>query len=235
MNKLMKRRTKWLIGLLVAAMVVAGTAGSAVKVTPAGVRNRISQKIRSKSEVEKLQIKIVPFASDYWTQRGRFKAIVVSADKLTRKHISIRNVSIKAYDVTLNIDKLYSKGDVETTSRKKTILAARVYKNDLNKLLAKKKSTIRNLQVEFENNKLVFTGKYRFGAKLRLVGALKIEKHRQVNFVPTAASLNGIPLPAGPLRQVLGKLNPLIDFYELPLRPKVDKVEIHKDYIQVTG
>ena len=226
---------KW-FALLVAAIIVgASTSATAFQVTAEGVRNRISQRIRSKYEAQNLQIKVVPFESDYWTQRGRFKSIVISADKLTRKHISIRNTYTKVFDVTLDIGKLYEEGAIRTTSRKNTVLTARIYKDDLNKLLAKKKSAIQNLQVAFENNQLVVMGKYRFGAKVRLVGVLKVEKHRYVNFVPTAASVNRIPLPAGPLRQVLSKINPLIDFQSLPLSPEVDKLEVHTNYILVKG
>lgn len=216
-----------------AGAISVATAAATVE----GVRNRISHKIRSKYQVENLQIKVLPFASDYWTQRGRFKAIVVSADKISRKGVNIRKIYIKAFDVTLDIAKLYEEGDIETTSRRNTVLAARVYKSDLNKLLAKKKSAIKNLHVEFQDNHLVVTGKYRllFGHSLRMVGILKILDHRQINFVPTSASVNGIPLPAGPLRGVLSKLNPLVDFAELPLRPKVDKIEIHDNYVQVKG
>ena len=227
----------WLVGLAVATVVAGGTVAVAVHVTTEGVRNRISQKIHGKYHVENLQIKVVPFASDYWTQQGRFQAIVVSADRVTRKGIDIRKVYIKAFDVTLDIAELYKEGDVETTSRRNTTLSVRVYKGDLNKLLAKKKSTIQNLHVEFQDHKLVVTGKYQllFGYNLRMVGKLQVKNRRQVDFVPTAASVNNIPLPTGPLRQVLSKLNPLVDFHELPLRPSIDKVEIKDDYILVNG
>ncbi len=68
-----------------------------------------------------------------------------------------------------------------------------------------------------------------------MVGKLKIEEHRNVNFVPTAASVNGIPLPAGPLRTMLNRLNPLIDFQTIPLKPRIDQIEIKDDYILVKG
>ncbi len=228
---------KWLIVLMVPAIVVGSVTLAAQTVTSEGVRNRISQKIRSKYQVKNLQIQVLPFTSDYWTQRGRFKAIVISADILTRKSTSIRNIYVKAFDVTLDIPKLYEEGDIETTSRRSTALSARLYKSDLNKLLAKKESGVTNLHIEFENNRLVLTATYQliFGHNLRMVGRLELKDHRRVDFVPTAASANGIPLPAGPLRQVLSKLNPLIDFHELPLQPRVEKIEIRDEYILVTG
>ena len=60
-----------------------------------------------------------------------------------------------------------------------------------------------------------------------------MEDHRKINFVPTAVSVNGIPLPAGPLRSMLSKLNPLIDFANIPLQPRVDEIKVEKDYILI--
>ncbi len=227
-------RGRWVTracSVLALVAVVAMLAYAAA--TAEGVRNRISQKIRSKFKVTNLVIKVVPFQSDYWTQRGRFQAIVISADKIERKAIAIRKIYIKGFDVTLDIEDLYQEGDVETKSCKKTSFSGRVYKDDLNKLLALKKTSIKNLRVEFEDNKLVFTGTYNFafGHNLRMVGVLKVENRTKINFVPTAVSVNGIPLPAGPLRSVLSKLNPLFDSSKVPLKPKIDQVNIESDYV----
>jgi len=224
-----------LILLSILTAVVATIAYGAVSAE--GVRNRISSKIKEKYKVKNLVIKVVPFRSDYWTQRGRFRSIVVSADRVERKGIAICDAYTKAFDVTLDIDELYKEGEVETKSRKKTVFTGRIYREDLNKLLALKKTPIENLAVEFENNKLVFIGTYRFGFghNLRMIGQLKVEDHRTVHFVPTAASVNGIPLPSGPLRLMLNKLNPLIDFQTLPLKPRIDRIEIKDNYILIKG
>jgi len=224
-----------LVLLVILTVIVATVAYGAVSAE--GVRNRISSKIRERYKVKNLAIKVVPFQSDYWTQHGRFKSIVVSADRIERKGIAIRNAYTKAFDVTLDIGELYERGEIETKSRKKTVFSGRIYKDDLNKLLALKETPIQNLAVDFVDNKLVFVGTYRFGFghSLRMVGKLNVEEHRKVNFVPTAASVNGIPLPAGPLRTMLNKLNPLIDFQTIPLKPRIDNIEIKDDYILVKG
>ena len=222
-------------------MVMAVALGLALMayaaVTAEGVRNRLSSKIREAWKVVNLDIKVVPFESDYWTQQGRFQALVISADNIGRKGIIIRNAYVKGYDVTLDLAKLYQENDVETKSVKKTDFTARVYRDDLNKLLALREMPIQNAKVEFEDGKLVFTGKYTFGVghNLRMAGELRVQDHSKVNFVPTAASVNGIPLPAGPLRGMLNKLNPLIDFKTLPLKPTVDEVKLVEDYILVKG
>ncbi len=228
-----KRRS--ILAMTLVALVATTAMLAYATVTVEGVRNRISQKIRLKFKVENLVIKVVPFESDSWTQQGRFQSIVVAADKIHRKGIAIRNIHIKAFDVVLDIKELYGDGDIKTKSRQKTVFSGRAYKDDLNKMLALKKSPIENLRVDFENNKLVFTGKFRFafGHNLRMVGELRVEDHRKINFVPTAVSVNGIPLPAGPLRSMLSKLNPLIDFANIPLQPKVDEIKVEKDYILI--
>ena len=224
-----------LVLLIILTAIVAPVAYGVVSAE--GVRNRISSKIREKYEVKNLVVKVVPFQSDYWTQRGRFKSIVISADRIERKGIAIRNAYTKAFDVTLDIRELYEELDVETKSRRKTVFSGRIYKDDLNKLLVFKKTPIEDLVIEFEDNKLVCTGTYRFGFghSLRMVGKLTVEDHRTVHFVPTAASVNGIPLPAGPLRTMLNKLNPLIDFQTIPLKPRIDSIEIKDNYILIKG
>jgi len=224
-----------LVLLVILTAMVATVAYGAISAE--GVRNRISSKIREGYSVKNLVIKVVPFQSDYWTQRGRFKSIVVSADRLEDKGIAICNAYTKGFDVTLDIQELYGGGEIETKSRKKVVFSSRIYKDDLNKLLALKKMPIKNLVVDFVDGKLVFTGTYRFGFghSLRMVGKLTVEEHRKVNFVPAAASVNGIPLPAGPLRMLLNKINPLIDFQTVPLKPRVDQIEIKDDYILIKG
>ncbi len=221
--------------LVILTAIVATVVYGAVSAE--GVRNRISSKIRGRYKVNNLVIKVVPFESDYWTQRGRFKSIVVSADRIERKGIAICNAYTKAFDVTLDIGELYNGGDIETKSRKKTIFSGRIYKDDLNKILKFKETPIEGLAVGFEDNKLVCTGTYRFGFghNLRMEGKFKVENHSKVHFVPTAASVNGIPLPAGPLRALLNKLNPLIDFQTIPLKPRIDHIEIKDNYILVKG
>jgi len=221
--------------LIVLTAIMASVAYGAISAE--GVRNRISSKIREGYKVKNLVIKVVPFESDYWTQRGRFKSILVSADKMEHKGIAICNVYMKGFDVTLDIPQLYAGGEVETKSRKKAVFIGRFYKDDLNKLLALKKMPIKNLVVDFVDNKLVFTGTYRFGFghSLRMVGKLSIEEHRKVNFIATGASVNGIPLPAGPLRMLLNRINPLVDCQTIPLKPHIDRIEIKGNYILIKG
>ena len=229
-----KRRSVAVSGIVVALVAVTAMLAYAT-VTVEGVRNRISQKIRGKYKVENLIIKVIPFESDSLTQQGRFQSIVFSADKIERKGIALRKIYIKAFDVTLDTAQLYAGGAVATKSCKKPTFSGRVYKPDLNRLLALKETPIENLRVEFENKKLVFTGRYNlgFGHNLRMVGELKVEKRRKINFIPTAASVNGIPLPAGPLRTMTNKLNPLIDFDKIPLKPRVDQIKIENDYVLI--
>ena len=229
-----KRRFSAIPAAVVVLVAVTAMLAYAT-VTVEGVRNRISDKIRSKFKLQNLVIKVIPFVSDSLTQQGRFQSIVISADKIERKGIALRQIYIKAFDVTLDIVQLYEEGDVETKSCKRTSFSGRVYKADLNKLLALKKTPIENLKVSFENKKLVFTGKYKlaFGHNLRMVGDLRIEKRRKINFIPTAVSVNGIPLPAGPLRSMTKKLNPLIDFDKIPLKPRVDQIKIENDYVLI--
>ncbi len=231
------------IVLVVAIIAAAVTQANAYTVTPEGIRNRMSNKLREKWDFKNLVIKVVPYQNPAYTQQGRFAAVVLSADSMTRrgKGITVREVYIKGFDVTFNVAKMYASAgfhsDDMIRSRARAVFHVKMMETDTNKLLAMKKTPVKNLHVDFGNNQLSFTGTYKllFGNKLKMVGKLQIKDKHLLNFVPTHASVNGVPLPTGPLKQVLGKLNPLIDTYTVPLKPRIDTVTIKDTYILIKG
>jgi hydroxypyruvate isomerase len=140
--------------------------------------------IKQKWTCKNLKIKVVPFHNDSMTQAGRFQAIVFRADSISRKHITVAPIYVKAFDVTIDIYALFYKDKIRTTKRKKTVV-------DI----------------------LTFTGEYAavFGHHLLMEAKLQIVDHRKINLVPTKVKVNGIPLPSGPVRSLLSKVNPLLD------------------------
>ncbi len=75
---------------------------------------------------------------------------------------------------------------------------------------------------------VVATGVYKFifGNKLKLQARI-VAKEDGVHFVAERAWVNGLPLPAGQVRALLAKMNPIIDFANIPFGPDVKTIVIH--------
>jgi hypothetical protein len=68
-----------------------------------------------------------------------------------------------------------------------------------------------------------------------LAGKLEVKNHQEINFVPIKASVNGIPIPAGPLGVLLDKLNPIVDTADVPLHPTIRNVTVADGYVVLSG
>ncbi len=222
------------IPLLLLFLASAALAGA---VTPTKVQDKMVRIIKQKWTCKNLKIKVVPFDNDSMTQAGRFQAIVFRADSISRKHITVAPIYVKAFDVTIDIYALFYKDKIRTTKRKKTVVEARMSETNLNKLLKMKDMPIKNPHVDFGDNILTFTGEYAavFGHRLLMEAKLQIVDHRKINLIPTKVRVNGIPLPSGPVRSLLSKVNPLLDMSEVPLQPKLDTITITPTHIIMKG
>jgi len=233
MATLLTRRTRVLLTLTGALLVVTSLAWA---LTSDQVCTRIRNKINQKWQTTSLKVAVSPYNATE-TSKGRFSAINVAASSVLIDGIKLTGVKISASDVTLDLNQLVRSNQVVTTKRKTGHFVARVSQSDLNKALTHKKNTIQNLQVVLANGTLTFTGTYKFGlgANLKLEGRLETPDHYKVNFVPTRASVNGIPLPAGPLKIVLQRINPLLDFKKVPLNPRIEKIIISGGLLTMSG
>ena len=218
-----------LLGALVSSLAWALTADQ--------VAARIRNKITSKWKTQGLQVQVVPFADTTQAPHGRFKSISVSANGVWVSDVKMSPVRIKASDVTLDLNALVRQNQVVTTRRKIGSFIAKVSEADLNKALSHKDTPIQDLHVALSRGTLVFTGRYKlgFGVNLRLEGKLESPDHYKINFVPTKASVSGVPLPAGPLKVVLSKMNPLVDLRKLPLNPRISKLIVEPSGLVVQG
>ena len=218
-------------------LLLLANAALAGPVTPEKVRDKIVKIIKEKWTCKNLQVKVIPFQSDSMTQAGRFQAIVFQADAISRKHITVAPIYVKAFDVTIDIYTLFYKNKIRTSKRKKTVVEAKMSETDLNKLLQMKDMPIKDPAVDFGDNILTFTGEYAavFGHRLLMEAKLQIVDHCKINLVPTKVKINGIPLPAGPVRSLLSKVNPLLDMSEVPLQPRLDTITITPTHIIMKG
>ena len=218
-------------------LLLLANAALAGPVTPEKVRDKIVKIIKEKWTCKNLDVKVVPFANDGMTQAGRFQAIVFQADAISHKHITVAPIYIKAFDITIDIYELFYKSHIYSAKRKNGAIEAKISEADLNKLLQMKDMAIKNPRVDFGDNALTFTGKYAavFGHDLLMEAKLQIVDHRKINLVPTKVKINGVPLPAGPVRSLLSKVNPLLDMSEMPLHPELDSITITPTHIIMKG
>jgi len=229
-------RTSHIVIACILSMAAANLA-VAGQVTPQKIAEKMSRIAKQRWTSKNLTIKVVPFQNDSLTQAGRFQAIVLKADSISRKGITVAPIYVKAFDVTLDLYTLYYKNEIKTSKRKNTIINAKISETSLNKLLAMKDMPIKNPKVDFGTGKLTFTGKYQaiFGHNLLMEAKLEVADHRKVNLIPTRVSVNGVPLPAGPVRSLLSKLNPLLDLQDVPLSPTLDSLTITPTSIILKG
>lgn len=217
------------------SLLAASTATAAI--TASTVQSKMKQIITSKWKCKKLVVKVVPFESDALTRSGRFEAIVFSADSIYHNGVTVAPIYVKSFDVTLDMHQLFSKNNIRTKHRKKTVIKAQISEKDINTLLEMKDMPVENPRIDFSKDKLTLTGKYQaiFGHNLQMEAKLVVEKKRKINLVPTRVTVNGIPLPAGPVRTLLSKVNPLLDLNEVPLTPQIESLKITPKHIELKG
>jgi hypothetical protein len=213
-------------------------------ITVAAVTQQVEAKVRGRLETQNLRVEVMPFDDDTYTQQGRFQWIMTTADSASQEGIVVRDLLVKAFDVTLDLPPLFDEAvkDVATISSARTILTGRIYESDMQTLLTgangwAERTTIQDMKVGFAEGSLKFTGKYKmlFGSDIEMTGILKVRDHRAIDFEPTSAKINNLPLPAGPLKTLLSKMNPLVDFSKVILQPTIEAVTIPNDYILLSG
>jgi len=231
MTVLVKRRlTVCIAALPLLAMCTAACAA----LTAASVERIIRGRIAEKWTTKDLKVRVVPYTSAARTRKGQFAQIKISAASAVRKgkHIKVVGLAITAKGVQIDTRKL-AKNDFDILSRKSGTLRAKFYEADINKLLARKKSSIDGLRADFGDGVITFMGKY--GLNIKLTGTIDIKKGYELHFRPTRASIGILGVPLGIVNKFLAKLNPIIDMREVPLKPKLKSLKITPKYISVSG
>ncbi len=223
----MRKQTGLVMTCLALAVLLLPAVAEAV--TAAQVAQRLKEKIMRRWEVEKLEVAVVPYASQTMTDQGRFKSISVRADAATQKGITIRPMFVKGSDVAIDLPPLFGPDyKLQTRQVGKTWLHVEMSENDVNEGLNRAQNVVPDLKAELRDGQIVLTGTYRLivGNKFRMAGKLECKDGYRINFVPTAVKVNGIPVPVAALKPVLGKINPLLDTSEVVLSPRISSIEI---------
>ncbi len=215
----MKQRIlKWGLGLVVLATVhlPVAAAPTAQSVTGA-LENALKKRITSPGG--KMSIKITPGAR---AAQGYFQEVYIEAKPAQIKKRRFSYLAMRARNVRLDVNKLM-KGDIETLTSQ-TTLRATITESELTQALARgQESADKNLRVKFRNDGSVrVTGNWSWGwfsGPMEAIGKLRLGPNYTVVADIATLKLNGTNVPAGLKDKFQERINPLIDYEDLPFRP----------------
>jgi hypothetical protein len=226
-------------GLLAAVLLAIFCAAVLAAYTDEQVRHKLALKIAERWTCSDLVIEMYPYSDPAKTGTGWYKYMSIKAtDAVHPSGVRMAPISIEAWDIHLSLSRLFQGDEVCVLSKSAQRYFARLSEDDLNRAARLKHDMpIKNIKIELQNGLIVFTGVYKlvWGHNLYLAGKLVVKDHQEINFVPVKASVNGIPIPAGPLRGLLNRLNPIVDTADVPLHPYVKDVKIEGGNLTISG
>ena len=225
------------LGVLVGASLLLGvlparaatTAQQNTKALEAALRKRIQ------SPGGKLTIKIVPGSR---ASQGIFQDVYVSAKPAQIKKRRFSELVMRARNVKMSLAAL-KKGDLETISSQ-TKLRAIVTEAELTQALARgQDSKDKNIRVKFQkNNQVRVTGNWKWGwfsGPMEAVGKLKLGSNYTVVADIKTLKLNNANVPANLKTKFQDRINPLIDYRDLPFRPPFKALQFIGDKAYITA
>jgi hypothetical protein len=99
------------------------------------------------------------------------------------------------------------------------------------------RSDMKDLKVDLQEGQVELSGIYEgfFNSHVQMTGELHVREQRYIDLEPISARVNRASFPPGPLKQLLRKLNPIMDFYEVPLQPQINSVTVANDEIRISS
>lgn len=226
------RRSAIAIALGLAAASFA-PRGHAAPISEQGQRviNKVHQLFDAKvsSPGGKMTFKLVPGAHP---EKGEFREIYANGAPAKLRKLQITAFTIRARNVRINVHELLNRDNLETLSAQ-TSLRAIVTANDLTRYLAVGKHTKdMKLQVSFRGKALFVTGNFKwqwFSGPVQGLGRMRLGSNRKVYFDIVTLKLNGSEVPDWLKSKFSEKINPVIDYDNVPFQPKFKSLQISGD------
>ena len=211
-----------IIGFL-ACCIVAGTFASSSQAAPTA--QNVSDALKSalkdviSSPGGNMVVKVTPNSK---TAQGYFAEVYIAARPAKIKRRQFSELVLRARNVRLDVGKLM-KGHIKTLSSQTTLRAV-VTEAELTQALAKgQDSADKGLRVKFTGNGQVrVTGIWKwswFSGPMDAVGKLRLGSYYTVVADIASLKLNGRLVPPGVRNKFQEKINPLLDYKDLPFRP----------------
>ena len=184
------------------------------------LRNRIT------SPGGKLNIKITPGAK---ADQGYFSEVLIVAKPASIKKRQFSLFRLRAKNVRIDPNALLKNNDLDTLSST-TTLYAEVTDQELTKVLAGgKESSVMNLKVNFKGDLIQVSGNYNWGVfsgPFTATGKLRLGSGHQIVADIQSLTINGFEAPAFIKNKFSERINPLIDYTDLPFKPPFRKLVI---------
>lgn len=202
-----------MLGALVLPSNAAPTAQNVTEALDGILKKRIT------SPGGNMVVKITPGPR---AAQGYLQEVYISAKPAQIKKRRFSELVLRARNVRLDVDKLMN-GKIETLSSQ-THLRATVTESELTQALARgQDSADKNLRVKFQNNGSVHvTGYWQWGwfsGPMEATGKLRLGPGYTVVADIATLKLNGANVPAALKSKFEERINPLIDYEDLPFRP----------------
>jgi hypothetical protein len=168
-----------------------------------------------------LQLRVVPATR---ADQGYFSEIFISAKPAQIKKRRFSELILRARNVRISPSALLSEDKDIVTLASQTTMRAVVTEGELTAALAKgQDSADKGLRVQFVGNDLVrVTGNWKwswFSGPMDATGRLRLGSGHTVVADIYTLKLNGRNVPQGLKNKFSEKINPLIDYTDLPFRP----------------
>jgi len=193
------------------------------------VMNALERVLRGKisSPGGKMNLSMKPTAR---AGEGYFSEIYLAAHPASfKKKMRISELVMRARNVRLDVPHLMREGKVNTLASTTTLRAV-ITENDLTAMLANGKRTkAMGLRVKYIGDRMRVTGNWNWGwfsGPVIGVGRLRLAPGYKINFDIISLKLNGAEVPQFVKTKFSEKLNPVIDYEEVPFRPRFRGVKI---------
>jgi hypothetical protein len=218
----------WLAG-------ISATHCPAAALTPAQISagkkvtaelNRILKKV-IKGPPNKVQIRVLPAQR---ADLGYFSEIFISAKPAKINHRKFSELVLRARNVRISPHALLNDGKILTLTSV-TSLRALITEDEVTQALAKgRDSKNKDLRVTFDGGKVHVTGRWQwswFSGPMDATGQLRLGSNHTVIADIQDLKLNGKEVPEGMKNKFSEKINPLIDYNDLPFRPPFKSIRFH--------
>jgi len=181
-------------------------------------------KIKSPNGTLKISVKPSARAGE-----GYFSEIKISARPAQIKKFRFSELALTARDVRIDVNKLLRNQEI-ITLQTKTQLRAKVSEADLTRVLAQGKSTAPlSLKVKFLKDRIRIAGNWNwtwFRGPVVGVGKLRVASS-QLYFDLISLRLNNREVPSALRDKVDARLNPILDYRDLPFQPRFRAVKFN--------
>lgn len=181
---------------------------------------------RVESPDGKLKLVIVPTAR---ASEGVFSSIHIEGAPAKLRKLRVTSFVLDAKNVKLDVAHLFRESKVRTISSATTLKAV-ISEDDLTQMLAQGRRTKEmGLKVKYEGDKMRVTGTLNFpllNGPIEGIGQLRLAGGHKVNLDILSLKLRGVETPQFVKDQFESRINPVIDYQDLPFSPPFRGVQV---------